>query len=224
MNRNQDGAIIDLTYPIHQGMTTFPVHWHPFVEVTQLGRIGIEGRESRKLVLGTHSGTHVDAPRHFIPDGETIDRIPLETLVGPAKLIDFSDAAPLAEIQVEDFELQLGDECPERLVMRFDWSTQWGSLKYYTEHPYISEGAANWLKARGVRLLGMDTPQADSPKNGRGSERDSPIHKILLGAGIIKVEYLTNLKLVTSMDFELIVLPLPIRDGDGAPARCIARL
>lgn len=69
MSRN----IIDLTFPIHEGMTTFPVHWHPIVEISVLGRHGIENRETRKVLLGTHTGTHMDAPRHFIPDGMTVD-------------------------------------------------------------------------------------------------------------------------------------------------------
>ncbi len=215
--------IVDLTFPIHEGMTTFPVHWHPFVEITQLGRFGIEGRESRKVMLGTHTGTHIDAPRHFIPGGASIDQLPLDLFIGPARLVDFSRAKPLQEMQVKDFEEQLGDERPARVVLRFDWSDQWGGPRYYPEQPFISEDAARWLVARGTRLLAMDTPQADSPKNGRGAEKDSPVHKILLGAGVIKLEYLTNLRQVTARDFELIALPLNIRDGDGAPARCVAR-
>lgn len=214
--------IIDLSFPIHEGMTTFPVHWHPVVEITQLGRHGIEGRESRKVLIGTHTGTHIDAPRHFIPRGATVDQLPLDTFVGPATLLDFSYAQPLQEMQVEDFEKQLGDRCPERIVLRFDWSDHWGKLKYYTEQPFISDEAARWLAGRGLRLLAMDTPQADSPNNGRGSKRDSPVHKILLGSGVIKLEYLTNLREIPVRDFELIALPLNIREGDGAPVRCVA--
>ena len=75
--------IVDLTYPIHEGMTTYPTHWHPVVEVTQLGRHGIENRETRKLVLGTHTGTHMDAPLHFIPGGNTIENLDLQKCVGP---------------------------------------------------------------------------------------------------------------------------------------------
>ncbi|MDP6560837.1 MAG: cyclase family protein, partial [Candidatus Binatia bacterium] len=76
--------IIDLTFPIHEGMQTFPVHWHPVVEITQLGRLDVEARETRKMVLGTHTGTHMDAPRHFIEGGKTIDEVTLDILVGPA--------------------------------------------------------------------------------------------------------------------------------------------
>lgn len=214
--------IIDLSFPIHEGMTTFPGHWHPVVEITMLGRHGIENRETRKIVIGTHTGTHCDAPRHFIPDGQTVDRLSLETLIGPATMLDFSGGPPSLELEVPDFERQLGNRCPERIVLRFDWSERWGRLEYYQDHPFISESAARWLVDKGVRLLGMDTPMPDNPANGRGSKVDSPIHKILLGNGVVLVEYLCNLKQVRRPEFDLIVLPLKVLDGDGAPARCVA--
>jgi len=213
---------IDLTFTIQEGMTTFPTHWHPFVEISQLGRHGIENRETRKLVLGTHTGTHCDAPLHFIPGAQTIDAVPLDTLIGPARVVDFSSARPFQELGVEDFEKELGNQRPERVVMRFDWSDNWGKLAYYTDHPFISQGAARWLVDRGVRLLGMDTPMPDNPKHGRGNDPDSPNHKILLGNGVVLVEYLTNLRSLQRKDIELIVMPLKVGGGDGAPARVAA--
>lgn len=213
---------VDLTFTIHEGMTTFPVPWHPFVEITVLGRHGLEQRETRKLVIGTHTGTHCDAPRHFVPGGQTVDQLSLDTLIGPAFVLDFSSARPFEEIDVPAFEAQLGHRRPERLVMRFDWSDRWGSLSYYSDHPFISEAAARWIVAHGVRLLAMDTPMPDDPQNGRGSEHDSPNHKILLANGVVLVEYLCNLKLLRGRDVDLTVLPLKILEGDGAPARCVA--
>lgn len=213
--------IVDLSYLLHDGMTTYPVQWSPPFEIIQLGRHGIEGRESRKFTMGTHCGTHVDAPRHFIPNGATIDQLLADVFVGSATIVDFTHAEAFQEMQVADFEKALGTRRVERLIMRFDWSDHWDAFKFYSEQPYISGGAAKWLVDRGVKLLGMDTPQADSPKNGPGSERDSPVHKILLGAGIIKLEYMTNLRELRATDFELIALPLKIRGADGAPVRCI---
>jgi kynurenine formamidase len=137
--------IVDLTFDIHDGMTTFPVHWHPMVEIATLGRHGIEGRETRKLVLGTHTGTHCDAPRHFLPTGATVDTLSLDTLIGPACVVDFSASAPGQEIGIADFERQLGGRTPERIIMRFDWSEHWGTLRYYTDQPFISQAAAHWL-------------------------------------------------------------------------------
>lgn len=214
--------IVDLTYPIHEGMTTFPRHWHPVVEITVLGRHGIENRETRKIVLGTHTGTHCDAPRHFIPGGKTVDLLPLEVLVGPAFIVDFSNSQPGQEMDVVDFANQLGERRPERLVMHFDWSKHWGNMRYYTDHPYISSAAAHWLVERGVKLLAMDTPQPDNPAPDRNNKVDSPNHQILLGNGIILVEYLCNLKELRQREIELIVLPLKILEGDGSPVRCVA--
>ena len=214
--------IIDLTFPIKKGMMTFPTYWHPSVEITVLGKHDSENRETRKIVLGTHTGTHCDAPRHFIPGGETIDNLPLGILIGPSFVVDFSNASPSQEMRVKDFEQQLGEQQIERLILRFDWSDKWGQENYYVDHPYISEEAAEWLIKRGIKLLAMDTPTPDNPKNGRGTDNDSPIHKLLLGKNIILVEYLCNLKSLSRQEVQLIVLPLKIHEGDGAPARCIA--
>ena len=214
--------IVDLTYLIHEGMTTFPSPWHPVVKITILGRHGIENRETRKVVLGTHTGTHCDAPRHFVPGGKTVDKLSLDMLIGPAFVVDFSNSQPSQEIEVADFERQLGNRRPERVVMRFDWSEHWGKMEYYTDHPFISQAAAQWLVDCGVQLLAMDTPQPDNPAHGRGSELDSPNHKILLGNGVILVEYLCNLRELRQREIELIVLPLKILDGDGSPVRCVA--
>ena len=87
--------ITDLSLTLEEGMMTFPTHWHPVVEITILGRHGVEGRETRKLVLGTHVGTHADAPLHFIPQGKGIDQVPLDVLVGPARVLNFTPCQPL---------------------------------------------------------------------------------------------------------------------------------
>lgn len=215
-------TIIDLSYPIHEGMLTYPVHWHPVIEIAQLARHGVENRETRKVLIGTHSGTHIDAPRHFIPHGDTLDTIPLELLVGPARLVNFSAALPLQQMEIKDFQKQLGVEKPVRLIMRFDWSDNWGTMKFYNDQPYISEEASQWLVDRGVKLLGMDTPGADNPEHGRNGPKDSPIHKLMLGQGTILLEYLTNLRLIKKPIFALVALPLPIDGADGAPCRAIA--
>jgi kynurenine formamidase len=143
-------------------------------------------------------------------------------LIGPAFVIDFSKSQPFQEIGVVDFEEALGDRRPERLIMRFDWPVHWGTLTYYTDHPFVSQDAARWLVERGVRLLAMDTPMPDNPKHGRGTELDSPVHKLMLGDGVILVEYLCNLEQLEKQDVELIVMPLKVQEGDGAPVRCVA--
>ena len=214
--------IIDLTFPIHEGMATFPSHWHPVVEITQLGRHGIENRETRKMVLGSHTGTHCDAPRHFVPGGQTIDELLLEVLIGPATVVDFSDCQPGQEIGSAELEGKLGNRTPERLLLRYNWSRHWGKMAYYQDYPFISQDAARWLIRRGVKLVGMDTPSPDNPKHSQGTALDSPVHKVLLENGVILLEYLCNFKELQRPEVELIALPLKISGGDGAPARCVA--
>ena len=121
-----------------------------------------------------------------------------------------------------DFEDQLQERRPERLIIRFDWSDFWGKMEYYTDYPFLSKAAAQWLVDRGVRLLAMDTPSPDNPVDGWRSQIDSPVHKIFLANAVVVVEYLCNLKELKQREVELLVLPLKIQDGDGAPARCVA--
>jgi len=217
-----EGRIIDLSMMIEEGMQTFAAPWHPFVEITQLGRHGIEDRETRKLVLGTHTGTHIDAPRHFIDGGETAENISLEQLVGPATVVDFSTAADFQELGVEDVIDATNGECPTRLIARFDWDRRLGTWQYYSDHAFFSEDACQWMVENGCRVLAMDTPQPDNPKNGRSSDNDAPNHKILLGAGVVLVEYLVNIKQIQSKEVFFVAAPLKIRHGDGSPARCFA--
>ena len=164
----------------------------------------------------------MDAPRHFIPGGATVDVIPLERLVGPATLCNLSHIAAFQEVDVPVLARALDGPVPERIVMRFDWSAQLGTMSYYTDHPFLSTAAAQWLVDQGCLLLGMDTPMPDDPRNGRGTPNNSPNHKILLGAGCILVEYLTNLSSLRTRSFDLVVAPLKIEQGDGAPVRCFA--
>ena len=212
--------IVDLSMTFEEGMQTFAAHWHPFYEITQLGRHGIENRETKKIVLGTHTGTHIDAPRHFIPGGETIENISLEVMYGRAVIVDFSWVEEKSEIGVEELEKHIPEGEYERIILRFDWDKHLGTNKYYSDHPFLSTKACMWLVEKGCRLLAMDTPQPDNPVNNASGEIDAPDHKILLGNGVLIVEYLVNIVSVQNDIVTLVVAPLKIKNGDGAPARC----
>lgn len=214
--------IIDLTFPVHAGMTVFPAPWHPQVEVTVMGRHGFENRETRQLLIGSHTGTHCDAARHFVPGGGTVDELPLDVLTGPAAVADLSgQAKTTAAFTAADLKRRLPAKC-SRVLLRYDWSDRWGSPDYYRGYPYLTPDAADWLIDQGVVLLGMDTPSPDHPDHGRNHATDSPIHKQLLAAGVVLVEYLCNLRAVRGPTVDFYALPLKLKGGDGAPARCIA--
>ena len=216
--------IIDLSMILEEGMISFPQPWHPIVEIVQLGRHEIEGRETRKITMGTHTGTHIDAPRHFIPDAPTVDEIPLDQMNGLASVVNLTAFGPGQEVGLSDLEKALGDRSAERVLLRFDWERMTGSLDYYHKSPYLSEDAAKWLIEKGCKLLGMDTPMPDNPENGRGCSKDSPNHKILLGGGAILVEYMVNLSAIDRDEVNIIVAPIKVKEGDGAPARVFAIL
>ena len=216
--------IIDLSLRLEEGMMTFPVSWHPFVEITQLGRFHVEGRETRKITFGTHSGTHVDAPRHFIQGGPTIDQIDLDKFYGECILLDFHRLADKSEITAKMLKEKLAGRMPERVLFRYDWDERLDSIKYYSDHPYLSECACEYLVESNIKLVGFDAPMPDNPSNGKGATKDSPNHTILLGHGIVILEYLCNLKLIDNSSFILSAFPLNISEGDGSPVRAVAIL
>ena len=217
--------MIDLTLPIHEGMTTYPSAWHPPTEISILGRHHIEGRMTRKLTIGTHSGTHVDSPLHFIPGAVPIDEVPLETLVGRAKLIDMSHKKPLDIITRDDFDsCGITSQKGDRIVVRTDWSDQIYEKDYYQAYPSFSKDALEWIVEKGVIFLGMDTPSPDGPQGKLVLGEVSPMHYLLMSNGVVVCEYLTNLKMITQPEFTILALPLRIQGADGACARVVAVL
>lgn len=200
-------------------MLTFPSNWHIPVEISVLGRHNLEGRETKKVVLSTHTGTHIDAPLHFLKNGRSIDDIELHKLVGPAKLIDVSD---VKEVRIDHIRGKL-DLNIKKYIFRFHWGRYWNSREFYKDWPYFSTETVEFLvHEMNIEFLGIDTPSPDSPKNGFGSINDSPNHKILLSKGVVICEYMANLEKINVEKFFLVALPLRIRRGDGSPARCIA--
>jgi arylformamidase len=207
--------IVDLTMTLQEGMVTYP--GHPVVEITQLARFGYEGKETRRIVLGTHTGTHIDAPRHYIEGGATVESISPEVLCGPAQLLDFA-GWPDKAISAGMLAGASSGGSFERVLLRFDGEKLLGTMGYYNRQPFLTKNAAEWLIDKGCKLVGMDTPMPDNPDH----KDTMPIHKLLLGAGIVIVEYMVNLKSIQAETFQLIVAPLKVKDGDGAPARCFA--
>jgi len=215
--------IIDLTLTICNNMLTFPSYWHPQVEVSLMGRHEREGRETRKLILGTHTGTHIDAPSHFIKGGKTIEEIELEYLIGPAIVVDFSKKGnkEISYKEVKEALEKFKDKNIKRVLFRYDWSEKWGSPDYYVDYPFFSFEACKYIVECGIKLIGLDTPSPDSVSKNYGTEEDSPNHKLLLSNDVMIIEYLCNMKKITKEEVDLLALPLKIEKADGAPCRCV---
>ncbi len=215
--------IIDLTHDIKEGIPTYPSAWHPRVEIHQIGRLDMEKRNSYAVTLGTHTATHMDSPAHMVKGGITIEQIPLETIVGTTKVLDFTckgrgDKIPLEEIQNATPKIGKGD----RVLIKTGWHKEWGSNAFYDRWPWITAEAAQYMVDVGVIFLALDTPSPDDPLGDTGYGKCSPIHDIFLQNGVILAEYLNNTLDITAEEIKLTALPLRIAGVDGFPARIIA--
>lgn len=166
-----------------------------------------------RLDISAHTGTHLDAPAHFIRGGATVESLDLYTLIGPALVVDARGCGHLTAETLEALSIPSG---VQRLLLRTDNSALWqrGQTAFAEDFVAIEPSGAHWLVQRGVRLVGIDYLSVAPFDDG------VPTHEILLGAGIIAVEGL-NLSAVEPGDYQLICLPIKIGGGDGAPCRAV---
>ena len=166
--------------------------------------------------MGAHSGTHIDAPMHFVRDGAPIDQVPLEPLMGPARVIDIPDAVQ----SINADELNRHEWRGAQRVLFRTRSSLRGWMKSPTFHrdfAYVAPDAAQLLADAGVKLVGVDYISAEQ------FGAPAPMtHRILLGRGIPIVEGLA-LETVRPGDYDLIVLPIKVGGHEGAPARAVLR-
>jgi len=202
----------DITHPISHGMPAYP--GDPEVSVDRWLSIphGAPANVSR-LVLGSHTGTHVDAPAHFREGATGVDRLPLEVLMGPARVY----AVP-ADSDIDTDTLRgLDLTSHPRILFKTGRTGNREEGGSRPEFPGITRDAARLLVQSGVRLVGIDSPSVESP-----TSTSFPAHETLLDAGVIILEGL-DLSAVPPGEYELLCLPLKIRQGDGAPARAVLR-
>lgn len=187
----------------------------------QVKSVERDGYSVTQLSVATHIGTHIDAPSHLIEGGETVENIPLETLVGSALVVPI-DRKSDEEITAEDLEDAVDQRWANALLIRTGWGAKFGD-EDYAHHPYLSQAAARWIVARGFRLVGLDVTTPDPPAHLRTEDFDFQVHRILLGSDVLIVEHL-YLEEVVGEEFELVIGALKIKHADGAPARVLALL
>jgi arylformamidase len=204
-------SIYDISLLISESLVVWP--GDPTVSVTQVSHLdrGDHATVSR-LEMGAHTGTHVDAPAHFVQGGAGVDVLDLSALVGLALVAEARDADALTADVLAELAIPLG---AERLLFRTRNSDLWAQgVEFDEDFVAITEDGARWLVERGVRLVGVDylsvAPFGVS----------KPTHEMLLQAGVVVVEGL-NLSGVRPGMYQLVCLPLKIEGADGAPARAI---
>jgi len=215
--------IVDLSMPIEN-------HFRWPVERSQKGDLEAgDVYQITRLGMVVHGFTHIDSPRHILARGDTTSEIGLARTGGAAAVLDLSGIAPETEITGETIAAAGGHlETGDIAILKTCWEDVHSpqTPEYWTKSPYLSAEACRWLLARGIKALAVDFPQ-DYPIRGLLDGKQAPIeafvsHDILLRNGVILIEYLTNLRALTSPRTTLIALPLKIPNADGAPARVIA--
>ena len=169
-----------------------------------------------RLEIASHEGTHIDAPLHFIPGGTTIDAMPVETAVGPARVIEIQDSYEIRIPELEKHDIREGDRL---LFKTANTGRVWKTRRYTGEYVALSWDAADYLASKKVRLVGMDylTIAHEEPP-----ENINNVHKALLRNGIFILEGL-DLSGVEPGDYEMLCLPLRLEHGDAAPCRVVIR-
>lgn len=197
--------IIDISLPLHQGLPAWP------------GDIKFQRKESRgtaitsKIIMSSHTGTHMDAPKHFLFNDQSVDKFALGKLVGRARVFTLDSREQISRAEIAQLPIQKGD----RVLLKTRNSKLVTRKKFTPDYVSLSLAAAKHLAAKKISLIGIDYFGIETK-----SAPGHPVHKTLLKAGIVIVEGL-DLSKVKPGVYNLAALPLRILDGDGSPARVI---
>lgn len=209
--------VLDLSCTYETGQIAGHPERHPWVELAPMGRIETVGFNTSSLLLGSHTGTHMDAPRHFFADGASIDAIDPELCCGPVTIVDFRHFKAGSCVRLEDVKALT---ITRRMLFVFGWDQHYGTKQYQKDWPYFSLKAAQYLADRGMRLMVLDTISPDCAA--KGNDRDFQVHKTLFPKGVTFVELIVNTKEIDfSAVYQLCALPLKLQGLDGSPCRVV---
>tara|TARA_B100000745_G_scaffold255977_1_gene178707 strand:- start:229 stop:876 length:648 start_codon:yes stop_codon:yes gene_type:complete len=210
--------ILDLTLTISDKIPTFP--GSPKPNFIQWENLKDDGYNLELLFLSSHTGTHLDAPYHFLENGLKIHEINPKRLIREAILIRSRKKAnqSITKNDIQKFEKKYG-KIPNNSTIVFwtGWQKTLHNDSYFNENPGLSEAAAKYLVSKKTNLVGIDSPSIDF----KGSQRFS-VHRIFSKNNILIVENLANLEKIRSPKFYFVVLPLKLKGATGSPVRAIA--
>jgi arylformamidase len=202
--------VIDVSVPNGPGQHVYPGDPAPRLEAVHRIRDGAPANVTL-ITMGSHTGTHVDAPHHFIDEGPRLGQVALDRMVGEALVADLRGRTVIDAAALADVETRPGDI----LLCRTDNSERWAAPEFQRDFVYVSEDAAEVMLDRQVRAVGLDYLSIEC----FGSS-DFPVHHRLLGAGVFIIEGL-DLRQAAPGRYVLVCLPLKFPDLDGAPARAV---
>ncbi|MGB7538035.1 MAG: cyclase family protein, partial [Anaerolineales bacterium] len=208
------GRIIDISMEVYSGMLVWPGDDGVELHRTQKMEEGAHNNFSR-ITCGVHTGTHVDAPLHFIPGGKTIEQLPLEILTGPAWTADLTSVQRIGADGLDRIGIPAGTK---RLLLKTSNSAMLESMTVFRDdYAGLDESGAKWIVGKGIQLVGSDFLSVAC------RDQTAPVHRALLGAEVIIVEGLI-LKDVPSGACRFACLPVKFRGSDGALARAMVEV
>ena len=213
------GELFDLTMPFSE--KTIPVPGHPCPRFEPLTTLEDDGVRNTMMTISIHTGTHIDAPSHFVPDGASIDEIPIDRFRRPGVRLDLRDLAEPGEQITLGHLKQAGFDPTETrdsiLMLASGWSDKtWQTEQLYGTNPFLAQDAAEALADAAPSALGLDFAVDDT--------KPWPNHTILLGAGVLLIENLMRLPELPRDGFEVMAFPLKLVGENGGPTRVVAEL
>ena len=211
------GHPVDLSQTIEDRMTVYVGDADP--KISSFKRLEKDGVNLSIMTLGSHTGTHVDAPRHYVKGGRGVDQVPIKSLVGEAVVVDFADIRPGGEITASALEkrataVRRGDIA----LLYTGLSTRWGDPRARRTITYLGGDGARWLVSKGVKAVGIDYLSVE-----KFGAKVPVAHVTLLSRGIPIIESLNkNLSRLVGRRVLFFCLPIKVGGCDGAPARAIA--
>lgn len=204
--------VIDLSLDVNNDM--------PGVDISAAKRLEVDGWNATTLSLYSHCGTHMDAPRHFLPEGATLEEQDLSVCVGTATVVNLAPVEPRQLINVDDLGAVAESIQPGmRLLFRTDWYKRYRTPQYRNELPRISISLAEWLVDRKVAMIGVEPPSVADVNN---KQELTEVHQTLFRGNVLIVEGLANLDQIKTTEVQFIALPMKITGGDGSPVRAVA--
>jgi arylformamidase len=206
----------DISIPLKQGMVYFPTDPAP-PKIYRYSDRALGSKVTMCMIeMIGHTGTHVDAPLHFIPDGSTISDMPVDATIGPARVIAIKDKESIKASELKKNNIKKGERV---LFKTCNSPSAYEAEKFIEDYCYLDDDAADYLVKVGVRLVGIDYITIGSYKR---PENIGKTHTALLGAGIYVLENCALGK-VPPGEYDLLCLPLLMLNGDAGPARAILR-
>jgi arylformamidase len=204
--------LIDVSVPLDANVPTYPGNTPYSLEPIKRIARGDSSNVST-IHLSAHSGTHVDAPRHFFDNGTGAESLPLEMLIGRARVIEVSTRKGIGAEELA--AAHLAEDA--RVLIKTSNSRLWGSPEFHPDFIGVTESGAQYLLDHGIKVVGVDYLSVEEFK-----KPGAPAHHVLLGDGVIVIEGL-NLRDVDPGVYEMFCLPLALVGSDGAPARVVLR-